>query len=785
MLVRSMERNSSMAKKPTYEALEQRCKKLEKEVLERQRAEEMIRDSEAKYRDLFENAPIGMFQSTVEGKVLNVNKAYAQIFGYESPADVISSVTDTAKEVDLQPELWKKLVDTILKQERLLNFENHYVRKDGSVFIGSLYLRVARNNDGSVRYLEGFVEDITERKRAKESLEQSNIAMLDMVESIGDGFFSLDDQFVVTYFNRAAERLLGRKSWEVLGHRFFEAFPECKGSIFEDKFTAGVNEKVSLSFETCFDVKPYENWYEVRVYPQKNGITVYFQVTTERKRAQEGLIQAKEDWENTFDAITDMVMLLDHEHKIFRVNKAAAEALNTTKEGLVGKKCYEAIHGQSHPIRRCPLVITMKTLEPHTVEITVRNLGRTFICSASPILDRDGKLRDYTHTLKDITESKCLEAQLQQAQKMKAIAMLAGGIANDFNNLLSVIEGNTSLMLFNIDATHPYYENLKSIEKQTRSGSKLSAQLLGYAGKGRYEVKPLDLNQLVEETSEAFGRTRKEITIHRELADDLFATEADRGQIEQVLSNLYVNAADAMPGGGVLLLKTRNVTHKDMEGKLYDPKPGNYVMLTVADTGVGMDKKTMERIFEPFFTTKETGGATGLGLSSAYGIIEGHGGYIDVDSDKGHGTIFSIYVRALEKKVEKEKKVPEEVLKGTETVLVVDDDEMILEVGEEMLGAMGYKVLLAKGGREAVEIYKAKKNEIDVVVLDMIMPDMAGGEVYDTMKEINPDIKVLLSTGYSIEGQAREILDRGCDGFIQKPFGVKELSGTIREILDQ
>ena len=668
-----MQRNCAMAKKPTYEELELRVKELEKQAVERKRAETLVQDSEAKYRDLFENAPIGMFQSTVEGKALNVNKAYARIFGYESPADVIASVTDTAKQVDVQPELWKKLVDTILKQDRLLNFENHYVRRDGSVFIGNLHLRVARNNDGSVRYLEGFVEDITERKRAKESLEQSNIAMLDMVESIGDGFFSLDDQFVVTYFNRAAERLLGRKSWEVLGHNFFEAFPECKGSIFEDEFTAGVNEKISLSFETYFDVKPYKNWYEVRVYPQKNGITVFFQVTTERKRAEE--------------------------------------------------------------------------------------------------------------------EKKRLEAQLQQAQKMKAIGALAGGIANDVNNLLSVIEGNASLMLFNIDATHPHYENLKSIEKQARSGSKLSAQLLGYAGKGRYEVKPLNLNQLVEEISEVFGRTRKEITIHLELADDLFATEADRGQIEQVLSNLYVNAADAMPGGGDLSLNTRNVTHKDMEGKLYDPKPGNYVMLTVADTGAGMDEKTMKRIFEPFFTTKETGRGTGLGLSSAYGIIEGHGGYIDVDSSKGHGTTFTICLRASEKRVEKtvtkEKKVPEEVLKGTETVLVADDEEMILEVGEDMLRAMGYKVLLAKGGREAIEIYKANKNEIDVVILDMIMPDMAGGEVYDTMKEINPDIKVLLSTGYSIEGQASEILDRGCDGFIQKPFGVKELSGKIREILDQ
>jgi len=226
-----------------------------------------------------------------------------------------------------------------------------------------------------------------------------------------------------------------------------------------------------------------------------------------------------------------------------------------------------------------------------------------------------------------------------------------------------------------------------------------------------------------------------------------------------------------------------NVTHKDMRGKPYRAKPGKYVLLTVRDTGIGMDKRTMERIFEPFFTTKEMGRGTGLGLASVYGIIKAHGGYIDVSSKKGHGTTFEIYLPASEKKVIEEKEVPVEVLKGTETVLLVDDEDTVIEVGEQMLSKLGYKVLLARGGREALELYKKNQDKINMVLLDMIMPDMGGGETYDRIKETNPDIRVLLSSGYGIDGQATEILERGCDGFIQKPFNIEQLSQSIRNYL--
>jgi signal transduction histidine kinase/CheY-like chemotaxis protein len=377
-----------------------------------------------------------------------------------------------------------------------------------------------------------------------------------------------------------------------------------------------------------------------------------------------------------------------------------------------------------------------------------------------------------------------LEAQFQHAQKMEALGTLASGIAHNFNNILMGIQGYASLMLMDIDSAHPHYKRLRGIEQQVQSGSNLTKQLLGYAREGRYEVKTINVNDIVKETSDTFAMTKKDISVHLALAEDINVIKADQGQLRQTLLNLYVNAADAMPRGGDLFLKSLNVTDLDMKGKPYIPKPGNYVLLTITDTGTGMDNKTIERIFDPFFTTKGMSKGTGLGLASVYGIVKAHGGYIDVDSQKGHGTTFSIYLPASDTEGTKEKELVAEVLKGKEGILLVDDEDVIIDVGHEILKTLGYEVHVARSGREAIDAYEANQDKIDMVILDMVMPDMGGGEAYDTLKRINPDIKVLLSSGYSLNGQAAEILRRGCDGFIQKPFNVTQLSQKLREILE-
>jgi CheY-like chemotaxis protein len=287
----------------------------------------------------------------------------------------------------------------------------------------------------------------------------------------------------------------------------------------------------------------------------------------------------------------------------------------------------------------------------------------------------------------------------------------------------------------------------------------------------------------VDESAETFGRTRKEITIERKFENDLFPIAADKGQIDQVLLNLYVNAADAMPGGGKLILKTQNQTHLNIKSDNYNPVPGKYVQLTITDTGSGIDKATLERIFDPFFTTKEMGRGTGLGLASVYGIIKSHDGYIDVESEIGHGTTFTIFLPASEGGIETNAEADARLIKGSGTLLIVDDEELVLDVGVNMLEKLGYTVLEAHNGTEGVEIFKANHDKIKMVILDIIMPDMGGGEVYDKIKAINPDVKVLLSSGYSVDGQAIELLERGCEGFMQKPFTLEELSGKITQIL--
>jgi len=339
-------------------------------------------------------------------------------------------------------------------------------------------------------------------------------------------------------------------------------------------------------------------------------------------------------------------------------------------------------------------------------------------------------------------------------------------------------------MLCNLESGHPHYEKLRSIEDQITSASELTRQLLGFARRGKYEVKPTNLNLILEKTSIMFGRARREITIHRKFQEDLWATEVDQGQIEQVLLNIYVNAWQAMPGGGDLYLETKNMIVDANFEKRYSVKPGKYVKMSMTDTGVGMDEKIRERIFEPFFTTKEMGRGTGLGLASAYGIIKGHGGFINVYSEKGHGTTFGIYLPATEKEVPAEKVPAKEVLKGYETILLVDDEDMVINVSREILDALGYKVIVARTGPEAIEIYKARQEEIDLIILDMIMPGMGGGDAFDALKSINPQIKVILSSGFSINGRPAKMLDRGCQAFIQKPYSMGDLSQKIRVVLD-
>jgi PAS domain S-box-containing protein len=497
--------------------------------------------------------------------------------------------------------------------------------------------------------------------------------------------------------------------------------------------------------------------------------------------ATEELLSVKKHFEVILEKISEGILEINSEGRIVYANQLAISMINLPEKKLLGSHFIDVFSGDDR--QRVSDLMEITEVKPKTMTEDHPLLlnGYQVLLNILP-LDKDGLAS--LIILNDITERKRMEYQLQQAQKMESIGTLAGGISHEFNNLLMGIQGWASLMLIDTDPSHPHYEYIEGIERIIKNAAELTKQLLDFARTRKYELKPTDLNEIIKNQNIIFGRTRKEINIRDKYEENLWVSEVDQSQIKQTLLNLYINAWQAMPGGGDLFIQTENVILDEDYVRPYKVAPGKYVKISVADTGVGMDEKTQKRIFDPFYTTKEIGMGTGLGLATAYGVINNHGGFINVFSEKGEGTTFDIYLPASEKEIIEDKKLIEELLKGDETVLLVDDEDMIIDVSERLLGKLGYKVLIAGSGNDAIEIYKAKKDDIDMVILDITMHDMNGGDIYDKLKEINSAIKVLLSSGYSINGQATKILERGCDGFLQKPFNIKDLSLKIREILD-
>ena len=384
----------------------------------------------------------------------------------------------------------------------------------------------------------------------------------------------------------------------------------------------------------------------------------------------------------------------------------------------------------------------------------------------------------------EIADRKQLEKQLLQAQKIEAIGTMAAGIAHDFNNILSGIQGNTSLALLNIDATHEHYNRFNDIESYISSGTELTRQLLDFASSKTSNQKPIDINQLINDTASMFCRTKKELVLHTYYNNTNKVTEADSGQIRQAIINLLVNAWQAMPNGGDINIVTEDITIKDMENTLYKISSGDYIKISISDSGIGMAPSLTAKIFDPFYTTKKKGEETGLGLSSVYGIIKSHDGHISVDSRPDKGSTFHIYLPVSHKQTPLIHPPDESIATGSETILIIDDEPNILEIGKEMLEALGYQVHCAQNGQEAINFYTSYKDKINLILLDMIMPGMSGEQVYERLVEINPDVKVLLSSGYSQSDPTERILEKGCNGFIQKPFKIQLLSQTIRKILN-
>jgi len=518
---------------------------------------------------------------------------------------------------------------------------------------------------------------------------------------------------------------------------------------------------------------------------------------SKRIEAEKALRESEERYRSVVENSQDGIVILNDALKILYANERFSEISGHPRE-IEGSDFAKFLE----PTERDNIEAHFQKIQkgekldsaPTCIILRDTGEGRSVKISASRFKDSSenekivSQISDITDQLRAQSEKQHLEAQLMHAQKMEAIGTLAGGIAHDFNNILMGIQGYLSLMRLGNESEDSqddqYGKYIKGIEDNVMSAANLTEQLLGFARKGKYTLRLTCLNDIIEKSTRMFMRTKKEITLHKRYQEDIWNVEVDQGQIEQVLINLYLNAWHAMPDGGDLYLQTENVVLSDTHCEPFEVSGGNYVKLSVTDSGIGMDKDTIGRIFEPFFTTKEIGKGTGLGLASAYGIIKNHKGIIRVYSEQGHGTTFVIYLPASEAKETDECQTDVSLLKGTENILLVDDEEGPIQVEKLMLKELGYKVMTAGSGREAIDIYTENIDTVDLVALDMIMPEMNGRATYEELKNINPDVRVLLVSGYSLNRQVEELLDLGCKGFIQKPFDIIELSRILRSVLE-
>jgi PAS domain S-box-containing protein len=789
--------------------LRRQCAEWERRAEELEEYYQALRRKEERYRSFYENAVEGFFQSTPDGKFLNVNPSFARMMGYDSPEELISSISDIERQYYVNPEDRGRFTKILEESGGVENFEFKARRQDGTEIWVSNSTRTVYDSDGGILYYEGVVENITKNREAKEALRESEQRLADIIDFLPDATLAIDREGRIIAWNKAIEEMTGFKASDMLGkgdHEYAVPFYGKRRPILID-FVFNWDEEIEKQYsfihkfgdvlvtETDVPFVRGQNrtlWGKaVPLYDsagQVSGAIESIRDMTDRKIMHEQLRKSEEKYRNILETMGDVYFEVDLKGRLTFFNDAACDVLGYSRDELMGMHYKEYVSPET---AKCMFAdfqeqyLSGAGKEIVDYEIITRSGSQRLMQVSSNLLrDREGVPVGFRALARDVTNHKRLESQLIQAQKMEAVGTLAGGIAHDFNNLLMGIQGYASLMLLDLSVSHAHYEKLRRIEEQVQSGADLTRQLLGFARGGRYEVKPTNLNEIVKKTSSMFGRTKKEIAIHRKLKNDLWTVEVDQGQMEQVFLNLYVNAWQAMPGGGDIYLETQNVFLSDEEITRNAIEPGLYVQVSVTDTGVGMNARTMERIFDPFFTTKEMGRGTGLGLAMVYGIIRGHKGAIHVTSDPGHGATFIIYLPASEKSVVVEKNILAEMVKGRETILLIDDEPINLEVSRELLESLGYHVHIAGGGQEGLDLYEEKKEEIDLVILDMVMPGISGGETFDRLREISPQIKILLCSGYSINGQAQNIMDRGCNGFIQKPFKVNDLSQKIRELLD-
>jgi len=768
------------------EQVRQRTTELELEISRRIEAEDTLRQSKHTLEVLINAGTDFVALLDVDGNFVALNEAMAARLGVTAEAAIGRNCFDF-----FATELCRKRrerFDEAIRTGAGLRFEDE---RDGINFDNILSPVLAA--DGKVAMVALFSRDITAMKKIEEEIKERNIFLNTILESLTHPFYVVDVlRHRVLIANAAARKTFATGDATCYSMTHGRDKP-CNTSEHPCPLEIVKQTKAPLIVEHIhFDRDGTPRNVEIHAYPvldQAGNVTSVIEYAvdiTERRQAEEDRTRLTTAVEQSDDSI----VMTDTTGKILYVNQAFERTSGYSREEAIGANpriLKSGNHDEEFYRHMWETVVAGKVWTGNIINKKKDGSLYEEKCSISPVKDFSGNIVNIVAVKRDVTQEVKLQKQLVQAQKMESIGTLAGGIAHDFNNLLTIMSGYAEIALLEMEEKDKGYGELSIVREAAARGADLVRQLLTLSRRVESSRRPTNLNHAVRRTEKLLTRTiPKMIAIELSLEDDLRTIDADPGQIEQIIMNLAINGRDAMPEGGRLVIETRNVF---LDGEYCSSyvgvAPGEYVLLSVADTGYGMKKEVLERIFEPFFTTKRPGEGTGLGLSMVYGIVKAHGGHVGCYSEPGLGTTFRVYFPVMEVgALTDDRKVQAVQAGGTELVLLVDDEELIRALGERILTGAGYKVLTANNGKEALAVYRENKDDIALVILDLIMPEMGGSQCLEELLKISPELKVVVASGFSLDGRTGEIVDARARGFVQKPYKLSQMLSAVREVLD-
>jgi PAS domain S-box-containing protein len=770
-----------------------------RDITERRQVEEALKKSEEQFKMLFVNAPLA-YQSLDEmGSILDVNQEWLNILGCSREEVIDHHFTEFISPAYIN--YFKKGFSLFKKKGRVdeINFE--MVRKDGKKVIVSFFGNIQRDVKGVFQRTHCIFQDITESKKIEETLRESEEKFRLAFENAKHAILWVNPKTeIIINCNKAVETLFEKPKEEIIGsHRTTLHPPEkveyCT-KLFKRQQTLKKPPDVELEIITksgkIKTVLISDSIMLVGGQPVMQGI---FRDITEHKKAKEALHGSEQKYRALFEESKDVVYISTPEGNFLDINPAGIELFGySSKEELLQINITQDLYANPADRKIVQKIIDIDGyIKDYEMLFKRKNDEHVIVLLTTTIVrDEKGEVIAYRGIMKDITERKRLEQQLLHAQKMESIGQLAGGVAHDFNNLLTAIIGYGNLLKTEVSQDNLLIGYVTQILNSAERAANLTHNLLAFSRRQMINPKPVNVNNIINVMKTFLPRLiGEDIALSFFLTDKDLTVMADSPQIEQVLMNLATNARDAMPEGGSLIIRTEC---RELDSELLKTllktheysRPGSYALISVEDTGQGMDKKAQERLFDPFFTTKEVGKGTGLGLSMVYGIIKQHNGYIDVLSALGEGTTFNLYFPLTEQTFEELKK-PEDlhILKGgTETILVAEDETYVRDFIKDILTGYGYKVIEAIDGEDAMRIFNEHRDTIQLLILDVVMPKKDGKMVYQEIKKVSPDTKVIFVSGYATDVLYKKgIFEEGLN-FISKPMSPNELLIKVREVLD-